>query len=203
MNWPNIITLSRAFLLVVIFFLVYQDWPGAAFLAFLLGIIAAVSDWLDGFVARKFGQVSNFGKLLDAIVDKVMVLGLFVILLDAAVLPRWAWVPVILIVLREVLITAARMTAARRGIVLAAEKEGKRKTIWQATAVCVLLFVPVVRVDLPVLSGGRFPAYLQLFEDLVYLWGMGFFIYAFALTLYSGLAYAPKYWAAARGKAGS
>jgi len=204
MNLPNIITLSRAFLLVIIFYLIYQDWPGAAFLACLLSIIAAVSDWLDGYVARKYGQVSNFGKLLDALIDKVMVLGLLLVFLDddLAILPSWAWILVLIIVLREVLITIVRMIAVRKGVVLAAEKEGKRKTIWQSTAVCVLLVAPVVRVDLTFLSGGHFPVYLHLLEDLVYLWGMGFFLYAFALTLYSGLAYAPKYWAVLNGAAG-
>ena len=78
MNLPNVITLTRIPLMFVIVWLMYCDRVGAASLAFVLFLAAAVGDWLDGYLARKKGLVSTFGKLMDALTDKIMVLGLVI-----------------------------------------------------------------------------------------------------------------------------
>lgn len=196
MNLPNLVTFSRIIFLVLIVFLVYQRWIGAAFLAFMLALAAAISDWLDGYLARKFNQISNFGKLMDAIIDKVMVLGLFLLLLILGIMPVWTIPLLVLIVLRELGITLLRMIAAKKGVVLAAEKTGKRKMIWQTTSICVLLFLPVISQDLATLTGLN----LQLFYDWIYLNGMIYFIYSTWLALYSGVFYIGKYMPAVIGK---
>ena len=87
MNLPNVITLSRIPLMFVIVGLMYYTWPGAATLAFLLFIGAAVGDWYDGYLARTRGLVSNFGKLMDAMADKIMVIGIVIALVDKHEIP--------------------------------------------------------------------------------------------------------------------
>src|ERR1700690_1529059 len=82
MNLPNAITLSRIPLMFVIVGLMFCAWPGAATLAFALFIAAAVSDWLDRYLAPPRGLVSNFGKLMDPMADKIMVMGIVIALVD-------------------------------------------------------------------------------------------------------------------------
>jgi len=144
MNVPNAITLSRIPLMFVIVGLMYCGWPGAATLAFVLFILAAVGDWLDGYLARKLRLVSNFGKLMDAMADKIMVMGIVIALVDKHEVP----VPLALITLcREFLITGMRMVAASKGIVVAADSGGKSKTMTQLIALGFLLGAPMLASD--------------------------------------------------------
>jgi hypothetical protein len=78
---PNIITLSRLVFLAAIAVLAFEHWTGCATLVFFLSLIACITDWLDGFIARRYGFVTNFGKLMDAITDKFFVIGLFIVIL--------------------------------------------------------------------------------------------------------------------------
>ena len=87
MNLPNLLTLSRIPLLFVISGLIYLEKPGAASLAFLLFVFAGLTDWLDGYIARKYNLISNFGKLMDALADKVIIVGMFITLLVIGMLP--------------------------------------------------------------------------------------------------------------------
>lgn len=194
---PNIITLSRVLFLILIAWLTAQDWKGAATITFILSVVAAASDWLDGYVARRWALISNLGKLLDAIVDKIMVVGLFVVLVMTDLLPRdlrWlellAWVIIAATVVRDLLITGIRMVVAKKGLVLAADQAGKRKTVWQITAICVLFFVPVLHHDLPRSLGGGF----TVFSTWVWLNGVLYFLLGGILTIYSGAHYILKYW---------
>ena len=98
-------------------------------LALGLFLFAALTDWLDGWLARKFGQVSEFGKFMDALADKVLTLGMFTSLLALGALPIWTLFPILLILSRELLITGLRLVAAGKGKTLAAEKIGKIKTV--------------------------------------------------------------------------
>ncbi len=144
MNLPNAITLSRIPLMFVIVGLMYCSWPGAATLAFALFIAAAVGDWLDGFLARRLALVSNFGKLMDAMADKIMVMGIVIALVEKREIP----VALALITLcREFLITGMRMVAASKGIVVAADSGGKGKTMTQLIALGFLLGAPMLATD--------------------------------------------------------
>lgn len=192
MTLPNWITISRLGFLVLIGYLMGRTWPGAASLAMVLSVAAAVSDWLDGYIARRWDMGSNVGKILDAFVDKVMVIGLYVLLLYHGLLPLWcAWL-VLATVARDLAITGIRMRAARVGVVLGADKWGKRKTIWQMTAACVFLAVPAVQVDLPHLIALS-PAWLAGLKAFFWLNGFLYFLYSFALAVYSGVLYLFKY----------
>lgn len=188
---PNIITFSRIVVLGTMIWLVFQTWPGAATLAFFCILYGAISDFLDGYLARKYNLVTNFGKIMDALVDKVMVLGSFVLLLILGVLwpTFWMVILVALMALREVGITLIRMVAVRKGIVLAADTSGKRKTIWQTTAICVLFAVAMFERDLAHLLN----ADLTLFADYVWGNGMLYFLLSAYLTIWSGALYLKRY----------
>jgi len=110
-----------------------------AWLALLLFVAAALTDWLDGHLARKWKIESDFGRLFDPLADKLLVVVAFVGLLGAGLLPVWF---VSLVVAREFLITGIRLLAGQKGVVLAAEKVGKHKTVTQmVTAILGLLLL--------------------------------------------------------------
>ena len=196
---PNIITFSRIGVLIVLVWLVMQSWTGAATLAFFCILYGSISDFLDGYIARKYGLITNFGKIMDALVDKVMTIGAFVLLVwlgevrageDGYLRPFLLMsIIVLLMTLREVGITVIRMIAARKNIVLAAEKAGKRKTIWQVTSICVLFAVPMLERDFQVWLNA------DLSTAVLYVWinGYMYFILAAWLTITSGYKYLKTY----------
>ncbi len=188
---PNLITFSRIVVLIALVWLVLQDWTGAATLAFLCILYGSVSDFLDGYIARKYQLITNFGKIMDATVDKVMTIGSFFLLIYVNYLPQHVIVigAVVLMTIRELGITLLRFVAAKKQFVLAAEKSGKRKTIWQTTSICVLFAVPMVQNDWQAWIGQD----LRLFADYVLLNGYLYFILAAWLTIASGYSYLSKY----------
>ena len=148
MNFPNIITLSRIPILFGVVTLLSIQIPWARTSAFILFVIGALTDWADGYFARKFGLVSNFGKLMDALTDKVFMVGLFTTLVVMDILPGlWALFLLLMILSREFLITGLRLVAASSGVVLAAEKMGKHKTVTQMLAAILLLLSTAIRTD--------------------------------------------------------
>ncbi len=135
-NAPNILTLIRMILIPVFVMFYFISMPGWNIYAAVIFIIAAATDWLDGYLARKHNQVTNFGKLWDPIADKLLVL--------AALLMLMAWgkvgfVVVLIIVGRELIIGGVRSLAASKGVVMAADKSGKLKTVVQFVAIIILL----------------------------------------------------------------
>ncbi|MBK99891.1 MAG: CDP-diacylglycerol--glycerol-3-phosphate 3-phosphatidyltransferase [Opitutales bacterium] len=187
MNLPNLLTLSRIPILFGVVGFLYLPFLGASSLAFVLFIIGALTDWADGYYARKQGLVSNFGKLMDALTDKVFMVGLFISLLVIGILPEWTLPLLLLILSREFLITGLRLVAASEGVVLEAEKSGKHKTVSQMVAAILLLFAVAIRADF----SERLPS---IFGDVVHWCGLGFFVIATLLTVSSGLQYMVKYW---------
>ncbi|HEY5551730.1 MAG TPA: CDP-diacylglycerol--glycerol-3-phosphate 3-phosphatidyltransferase [Opitutaceae bacterium] len=194
MNLPNLVTLSRipgAFLIAV---LLYSDFFGAATLALALFIVCAVSDWLDGYLARKMNMVSTFGIFMDALADKIWVLGVLIALTDRRlILPGRELIPVLILLViltREFLITGMRLVAATRGVVVGAERGGKQKTVSQIIAIIVFLLIHVLETDLNRLT----PQDLQQIasEYLIYI-AFAFYLIATFLTVLSGARYFVKY----------
>lgn len=148
MTLPNKLSMSR--ILMVPFLLVAMlaggPEPANPFLfgwfrlaALLMIIAGSITDWLDGKIARETGAVSNLGKLLDPLADKLFVATAFICLIDMEVYPAW---PIVIILCREFLVTGLRSLAAAQGQVMAADKWGKHKTGWQlATIITALTFV--------------------------------------------------------------
>ena len=187
MNLPNLLTLSRIPILFGVVGSLYLPFAGSSSLALILFITGALTDWADGYYARKQGLVSNFGKLMDALTDKVFMVGLFISLLVIGILPEWTLPLLLLILSREFLITGLRLVAASEGVVLAAEKSGKHKTVSQMVAAILLLFAVAIRADF----SERLP---PIVGDVLHWSGLGFFVFATLLTVSSGLQYMVKYW---------
>jgi len=150
MNLPNLLTLSRIPLMVMVVALLHpweeKTIPWSWTVALLLFLFGALTDWLDGWLARRLGQVSDFGKFMDALVDKIFTMGTFVSMLALGIIGLWALFPILLILSREFLITGLRLIAAAQGKTLAAEKAGKVKTVMQITSIC--LFIPKVHLSM-------------------------------------------------------
>ncbi|WP_330949002.1 CDP-diacylglycerol--glycerol-3-phosphate 3-phosphatidyltransferase [Virgibacillus sp. MG-45] len=148
MNIPNKITISRIMLIPIFIILmsVPFDWgkwdigttelPISYFVAALIFIVASLTDWVDGYYARKYQLVTNLGKFLDPLADKLLVSAAFILLVEIGMAPAWV---VILIISREFAVTGLRLVAAGEGIVLAASKLGKLKTASQMIAIATLL----------------------------------------------------------------
>lgn len=137
MNLPNWITLSR--LLLTVPFLIALETPGQvwAWAALIIFIVAACTDFVDGYLARKLNQVTPLGALLDPLVDKVLVTGALVALTYKGAVPAWS---VTLILFREFLVTGLRTLEATQGVVLSAGMLGKLKAVLQMVAIGFLLF---------------------------------------------------------------
>ncbi|MBL9154636.1 MAG: CDP-diacylglycerol--glycerol-3-phosphate 3-phosphatidyltransferase [Verrucomicrobiales bacterium] len=136
MNLPNRLTVLRLILTFVFVAIQTVDLPHGRSIGLIVFIIAAVTDFLDGHLARKHNLVTNFGKLMDPLADKVLMCAGFVMLVSHELMPAWV---VILILAREFLVTGLRLVASAEGVVLAAENLGKHKTIWQIVAVIYFL----------------------------------------------------------------
>ncbi len=140
MNLPNKLTIAR--IIAVPFFIAayYLEWHLVAFLIF---IAASFTDMLDGKIARKYDLVTNFGKIMDPLADKVLVYSAFCLMVPDPV-PGWM---LIIILAREFLVAGVRTVAASEGIVIAAAMSGKIKTVLQMVAVCMLLMAPVINTS--------------------------------------------------------
>ena len=148
MNIPNKITISRIFLIPIFIILlsVSFNWgvwsigeaelPISHFAAAMIFIIAASTDWLDGYYARKYNLITNLGKFLDPLADKLLVSAALILLIEMGLAPAWV---VIIIISREFAVTGLRLVAAGEGIVLAASNMGKIKTVTQILAIALLL----------------------------------------------------------------
>lgn len=172
---------------IVVGFMI-ADFPMAATLAFWLFIVAALSDWLDGLIARKSGQVSQFGRFMDAVIDKVMVLGLMVALLEGDYFGRFTLIAMmawLCILTREFAISGLRMIAAVKGIVVEADSSGKVKTFTQLNAIGWLMGVRMLSQDF----GDLFPGEDQLIIRGVYFVGLGLYFLSAVLTVTSGWSY--------------
>jgi len=166
----------------VIVGLMYSAWPGAATLAFVLFLAAAVGDWFDGFLARKLGLVSNFGKLMDAMADKIMVMGLVIALVEMHRIPV---VLALITLCREFFVTGMRMVAASKGVVVAADTGGKSKTMTQLIALGFFLGAPMVAQD----GNYLFHWDATRFAEQVNRVGYFIFIASTVLSVWSGYRY--------------
>ena len=186
-NVPNLLTFSRIPIMFGILIFLYAPFSGASTVALVLFAIGAITDWADGYFARKLGLISDFGKLMDALTDKVFIVGIFIILLVQGVLPTWTLPLLLLILSREFLITGLRLVAASSGIVLAAEKSGKYKTVFQIVAASMLLLSIAIKKDFSILLP-------FLWEEFLRSCGVLLFCISTLLTVFSGSQYLIKYW---------
>lgn len=186
----NIITLVRICLVPVFVVALITPWPTwfsitgvssttKSLIAALIFILISCTDWLDGYLARSRGEVTNFGKFMDPLADKILVCAALLALVELGVLPSW---PVLIILAREFIVSGIRMVAADKGVVIAASWYGKAKTVTQIIA--IVLFI-VKDSILPVTSPNPFDNPLYVLSWLV-------MVVALALTIISMMDYFAK-----------
>lgn len=168
MNLANRVTIIRILLVPIFLYFVLENIPYGTYIAAGIFIIAASTDGLDGYLARKRHEVTNLGKLLDPLADKLLITAALVSLVEAGVLPAWI---AIVIISRELAVTGLRSVAAAEGIIVHASPVAKFKTVSQIVAIVGLL------IDNYPFSLIGFP-----FTDIV-VW------LAIVLTVWSGLEY--------------
>jgi len=137
-NIPNLLSLSRILSVPVFIILMLEPSPVRALLAGIVFSLASATDWLDGYLARRWGQVTKIGKLLDPIADKILIMSALVILVEIRSDIVHSWIAIVIIG-REFAVTGLRSIAASEGIVIPAETVGKYKVGAQITAVLLLL----------------------------------------------------------------
>lgn len=136
LNIPNALTVFRILVVPFIVLLLYFPGPSTCFLATLFFIVAILTDLADGFIARKFNQITNFGKFLDPLADKILIASVLIMLVELNRVSAWV---AIVIIVREILVTGLRAVAADKGQVIAADNYGKLKTIMQSIALIPLI----------------------------------------------------------------
>ena len=137
MNLPNKLTMFRVVLIpFFIVFLLVPTIPSGKWIALAIIIVASLTDLLDGKIARKYNLVTNFGKFMDPLADKLLVCSALICLIELQRIPSWM---VVLIIAREFTISGFRLIAADNGVVIAASYFGKFKTTFQMIAVCLLI----------------------------------------------------------------
>ena len=136
LNLPNLLTLTRILLIPVFVVLFVTPDPDRSLMAAIVFVVAAVTDMLDGYLARRSGQVTKLGKLLDPIADKLLVLSALILLVNV---DRVSALVAILIIARELGVTGIRAIAAGEGMIIAAETTGKYKMALQVVAIVLLI----------------------------------------------------------------
>lgn len=200
MNLPNRLTLAR--IILIPFFLaalhvqLFTSDPVICAIFFwcalLLFIIAAITDYLDGAIARKMNIVTNFGKLFDPLADKLLTMAAFVSFVEILgpngrpIFPAWA---IILILGREYLVTGLRSVAVSNGSIIHADKWGKQKTIWQLTGIITVLAALAISTTLRASQINSEP-----FDRLLPFIFSGILIVVVGLTTLSGIIFLVKNW---------
>ncbi len=171
----NIITIVRIILVPIFLVVLLTELENKEIFAFIIFIIASVSDALDGFIARKYNQVTDLGKFLDPLADKLLITGGLIALVAVNRVETWV---AALIIFREIFITSFRYYSLTRDAVFAASIIAKRKTFFQITAIGILIIYNI------------FPDPYDLF-----FYDIGTYILYFALflTIFSGIEYIKKY----------
>ena len=167
MNLPNKLTTARV--IMIPFFLVFlmtNFFEGSNYVALAIFIIASLTDMLDGKIARKYNLVTNFGKFMDPLADKLLVCSAMIAFIELGLMPAWI---VIIIIAREFIISGFRLIAAEKNVVIAAGMSGKIKTTVQMIMCCLLI--------------ARLPFGCMRYVELVFIYA------ALILTLYSLIVY--------------
>ena len=136
MNLPNKLTLLRIIMIPVFVVLLYLDFPFNNLVALAVFILASITDTLDGYIARKYNLITDFGKFMDPIADKLLVTAAMLVFVDWHMMPAWM---VIVVVAREFIVSALRLVAANNGRVIAAGWSGKVKTASTMICICIML----------------------------------------------------------------
>ncbi|MDP8257889.1 MAG: CDP-diacylglycerol--glycerol-3-phosphate 3-phosphatidyltransferase [Candidatus Aadella gelida] len=142
MNLPNKITLVRILLTFVFMVLLFLPGIAAKTAALAIFIAAVCSDYLDGFIAKKYNITSDFGKIMDPVADKILTIAAFLAFVELKLVPAWI---VVIIILRELVITGIRLVALKNNDVLSAGMGGKHKTVSQMLSILIILIFIIIK----------------------------------------------------------
>jgi CDP-diacylglycerol--glycerol-3-phosphate 3-phosphatidyltransferase len=182
LNLPNLLTLARVAAVPVVMVLMLSSSRSSGVWAASVFIIASITDFVDGWLARKWQVVTVLGKFLDPLADKLIVMAALIMLIPLDRVPAWA---VFLILAREMVVTGLRSIASSEGIVIDASELGKYKTIYQMVAIPGLM----LHYDFYWFFGVEW----SIFHVNAHNFGIFFFCIAFVLTLWSGIDYLQKF----------
>ena len=188
MNLPNILTFMRVVLTFAVSALMFIDIQYFAFAGFVVYFVASITDWFDGYIARKCNIVTNFGKFMDALSDKIMVVTMFMTLFALNLYKDWTLFALICAVIsmaREFYISGIRMIASKNGVVIAAETIGKYKAAFQMYSIGAIIFAHAIRIDF-----GQIDTFLY---NLAFYSGLATLFASTLLSIQSGISYTIKY----------
>ncbi len=188
MNLPNFLTLCRVVFTFLAVILISTPMHWCATVGFVVFTIAAATDFFDGYIARKCGVVTTFGKFMDALSDKVMVVAMFMTLFALGLYKNWVYLALALAVFsvtREFFVSGVRMLAAKEGVVLAAESMGKYKAALQMYSVGAILFAHALSTDFNLAN--------YFLYDLGFYSGIIAFVISTILSVWSGISYGTRY----------
>lgn len=187
MNLPNKLTVLRMLLVPVFIILMYADpMPFNYLAAAIVFIAASVTDWLDGKIARSRSLVTTFGKFLDPLADKILVISALAVFVDDPAINMSA-VPLVIIIAREFVVSGMRLLAMEDGVVIAAGIWGKLKTAFTMVTIVVIMVYLVIFCDIGADIGET--------QELIRTWVLGTLIWISALlTIISGVVYLKNGW---------
>jgi CDP-diacylglycerol--glycerol-3-phosphate 3-phosphatidyltransferase len=194
MTVPNYLTLARILMVPILVVVLLTRVPQYEIIGVLLFWAAGLTDLLDGYLARKWKQVTTLGKLLDPLADKLLVAGALISLVEMDMAPAWM---TFIILGREIAITGLRGIASEEGITIAAERLGKWKLGAQIAAISCLLVGPKVDSWFLQWTGlGIFRHFISLPKPFSFFWGMGVLLLwvAMILAVWSAVSYFRKFW---------
>lgn len=181
MNFSNKLTLSRIAMTFLMMGFLFQAGMAAKIAALLIFLCACVTDFLDGWIARRRNEISDFGKIMDPVADKILIVGAFLSFVELQLIPAWM---VIVVIIREFLVTSLRLFAVKKGTVLAAESAGKHKTVSQMVTVSFILLFLVIRERVSHLPSWKGELENSFKFGILFLMGI-----TVILTILSGLSY--------------
>lgn len=176
MNTPNKLTILRIILSFICIGFILQNSFISLIIAFVIFCLASITDFFDGYIARRLNLTSDLGKILDPIADKILIIGVFCAFLELGAVNSWM---VSLIMFREFIITGLRLYGLNKGIVLEARRFGKHKTFSQVVGIFVILFALILSKTMPESSAVSF---LWKFIPVL-MW------YIVTVTIFSGIYY--------------
>ena len=174
MNTANKITILRILMIPIFMVVLLVDFAYNDFIAALIFVVAAATDGVDGYVARKYNQITDFGKFIDPLADKLLVATALICLVDMGRISSWM---AVIIIAREFIVTSLRIVAISKGVVIAAEMTGKIKTVIQIIATVIALAFAQDKF----LIGEWSASYIAMLIATLY-------------TIYSGVVYLKNNW---------
>ena len=189
-NLPNQLTISRILMIFVFVLLASIDAGKINFIrispevsytchlaAYIIAILAGITDWFDGYLARRYQCESDFGRLMDPLADKIFIAATFIMLSDYRIIPAWI---VVIVLAREFMVTGLRLLAISEGIVISADQSGKIKTALQMFALLIA-------------GAGWVKLFgFNIFQPTIWKIWYGLILLVMFVTLYSGISYFVK-----------